>query len=465
VTSTPQETVERALALSRADGCVVIATERAETNLRWANNTLTTNGEMRSRQVAVISVVKGATGTASAVIERSAVAVDDLAELVHAAEQAAREAGPAEDAMPLVEPTGTDPGAEGWAEPPAETSVDVFRDFASALGSAFGRARAADRLLFGFAEHVVESTYLGSSTGLRLRHDQPTGKVELNAKSADFSCSTWSGQGTRDFTDVDVLALDADLAQRLEWERNRIELPPGRYETILPPAAVADLMTYLYWQAAARDADEGRTVFSRKGGGSRIGERLTQVPVTLRSDPEADGLRCPPFLYTTWSGSAVSVFDNGAPSPAVEWISDGVLTNLVSTRSWAQRTSGRPTLFVDDLLLSSPGASASLADMVAGTERALLLTCLWYVRAVDPQTLLVTGLTRDGVYLVEGGEVTAAVNNFRFNESPVSMLGRIAEVGRTERALPREFADHFTRIAMPPLRVADFNMSTLSKGV
>src|SRR5262249_29863787 len=270
VTSTPQETVERALALSRADGCVVIATERAETNLRWAKHTLTTNGEMRSGQVAVISVVKGATGTASAVIERSAVAADDLEELVRAAEQAAREAGPADDAMPLVQPTGSDPGADGWVEPPAETSVDVFRAFAPALGGALGRARAADRLLFGFAEHVVESTYLGSSTGLRLRHDQPTGKVELNAKSTDFARSTWSGQGTRDFTDVDVLAMDADLAQRLEWERNRVELPPGRYETILPPAAMADLMTYLYWQAIARDSDEGRTAFSRKGGRSRI---------------------------------------------------------------------------------------------------------------------------------------------------------------------------------------------------
>jgi predicted Zn-dependent protease len=228
---------------------------------------------------------------------------------------------------------------------------------------------------------------------------------------------------------------------------------------------VADLMTYLYWQAIARDADEGRTVFSRKGGGSRIGERLTEVPLTLRSDPEADGLRCPPFLHTTRSGSGVSVFDNGAPSPAVDWISGGVLTNLVSTRSWAQRTSSRPTLFVDDLLLGSPGASAGLDDMVAGTGRGLLLTCLWYVRAVDLQTLLLTGLTRDGVYLVEGGEVTAAVHNFRFNDSPVSMLGRLAEVGRTERTLPREFGDYFTRIAMPPLRVPDFNMSTVSRGV
>jgi len=267
---------------------------------------------------------------------------------------------------------------------------------------------------------------------------------------------------------VDVLALDAGLAQRLDWQRNRVELPPGRYETVLPPAAVADLMTYLYWHAAARDADEGRTVFARKGGGSRLGERLTEVPVTMRSDPQAAGLECAPFMITTASSSDLSVFDNGAPSPAVDWIADGVLANLVSTRSWAQRTGGRPALHVDNLQVASADPASALAgldDLVAGTGRGLLLTCLWYVRTVDPQSLLLTGLTRDGVYLVEGGEVTAAVNNFRFNDSPVGMLGRITEVGRAERTLPREFGDYFTRITVPTLRVADFNMSTVSKGV
>jgi len=174
---TPQETVERALALSKADGCVVLATERSEVNLRWANNTLTTNGSMRSRDVAVISVV----GEAAAVAQRSAVSADDLEDLVRASEQAARDAGPNEDAAPLAEPDG---GSEGWDEPPAETSIGTLATVSSDLGEAFARAAGQDRLLFGYAEHAVESQYLGSSTGVRLRHTPFTPERVLAALKA-----------------------------------------------------------------------------------------------------------------------------------------------------------------------------------------------------------------------------------------------------------------------------------------
>ena len=459
----PQETVERALALSRADGVVVVATERQETNLRWANNTLTTNGAMRGRRLTVISTVNGSEGTASGVVERSAVDVEELADLVRASEQAARDAGPADDAAPLVEPVADHPGSAGWDDAPGETSVGVFSSVAADLGEAFGRARAADRLLFGFAEHVVETTYLGSSTGLRLRHVQPTGRLELNGKSADMARSAWVGVPTRDFTDVQVADLDATLATRLDWAGRSVELPAGRYQTLLPPSAVADLMIYLYWSAAARDADEGRTVFSKKGGGSRIGERLTELPLTLHSDPAAVGLECAPFLVAGGSSAQVSVFDNGMPTPPVRWISDGELTSLLRPRAWAQRSGAEPTGVVDNLILQAPGQGGSLQDLVAGTDRGLLVTCLWYIREVDPQTLLLTGLTRDGVYLVEGGEVVGAVNNFRFNESPVDLLARAVQVGTTERCLPREWNDYFTRTAMPALRIPDFNMSTVSR--
>jgi predicted Zn-dependent protease len=118
---------------------------------------------------------------------------------------------------------------------------------------------------------------------------------------------------------------------------------------------------------------------------------------------------------------------------------------------------------VDNLEMTVPGADTGVTDLIAATDRGLLLTCLWYIREVDPQTLLLTGLTRDGVFLVEGGEVVGAVNNFRFNESPVGMLKRIVEAGRTEETLAREFGDYFTRTRMPALRVADFNMSTVSQ--
>ena len=178
-------------------------------------------------------------------------------------------------------------------------------------------SEGAGRKLYGFAEHFMNSTFLGTSTGLRLRHDQPSGRLELNAKSADLARSAWGGASTRDFSDVDVAALTAELAGRLDWQQRRITLAAGRYETILPPTAVADLMIYLHWTAAARDAAEGRTVFSRPGGGTRVGEQLASQPVTLLSDPAVPGSGdAPRSSSRTPPGADSSVFDNGLPVPA-----------------------------------------------------------------------------------------------------------------------------------------------------
>ncbi|MFD9127821.1 metallopeptidase TldD-related protein [Kitasatospora sp. NPDC059571] len=457
----PHELVERALEASRADGTVVIADEESTANLRWAGNGLTTNGVTRGRRLTVIATVDGAEGTASGVVSREAVTPDEVADLVRAAEAAARAAGPAEDAQPLI---ASRPASPDFAAPPAETSAEVFAAFAPALGEAFARARKSGELLYGFARHEVVSSYLGTSTGLRLRHDQPTGTVELNAKTADLTGSAWAGAATRDFTDVDVTAMHEGLSRRLGWGRTRIDLPAGRYEALLPPSAVADLMVYLSWSAGGRDAAEGRTVFSRPGGGTRIGERLSPLPLTLRADPAEPGLGAAPFLLTHSSGDNASVFDNGLPLEATDWIRDGVLANLGTTRHSAALTGLPLTPPIDNLVLETAGQAAAptLDEMISRTERGLLLTCLWYIREVDPATLLLTGLTRDGVYLVENGEVVGAVNNFRFNESPVDVLGRITEVGRTERCLPREWGDWFTRAAMPPVRVEGFNMSSVS---
>ncbi|SEC54246.1 MULTISPECIES: TldD/PmbA family protein [Streptomyces] len=460
-TDKPHETVERALALSRADGCVVIADEHSTANLRWAGNALTTNGVTRGRTLTVIATVDGKEGTASGVVSRSAVTAEELEPLVRAAEAAARGAGPAEDARPLV--TGVPP-APDFTDAPAETSSAVFADFAPALGEAFARARAGGRELYGFANHELVSTYLGTSTGLRLRHDQPAGTLELNAKSPDRTRSAWAGRSTRDFKDVDPAALDAELAVRLGWAERRVELPAGRYETLLPPTAVADLLIYEMWSASGRDAAEGRTVFSRPGGGTRIGERFAELPLTLRGDPHEPGLECAPFVVAHSSGGDRSVFDNGLPAPATDWIREGVLRRLTTTRHSAALT-GLPVAPAPGNLILDGGNDRSLDEMVAATERGLLLTCLWYIREVDPATLLLTGLTRDGVYLVENGEVTGQVNNFRFNESPVDVLRRATEAGRTEKTLPREWGDWFTRAAMPPLRVPEFNMSSVSQGV
>jgi predicted Zn-dependent protease len=469
----PQDLVERALSLSKADDCIVIADETSTANLRWAGNTLTTNGVARSRQLTVIAIDRRGEGAATGIVSRAGVREDEIEAVVRAAEQEAAAGSAAEDAGPLIGPdeTGVGPGSvpgarsgPGWADAPERTGIGVLEGFAAQLGTALRAAGPAGQKLYGFAEHELTSTFLGSSTGLRLRHDQPTGKVELNAKSADLSRSAWAGEATRDFTDVDVATLTAGLTERLEWARRKVELPAGRYETLLPPTATSDLLTYLYWSAGARDAQEGRSVFSKPGGGTRVGDSLSSQPVTLRSDPFAPGIACSPFVVAHASSRGSSVFDNGLPLEPADWIRRGELSALTQTR-YTSRLTGLPvTPAIDNLIFETAAPQTpSLAEMIARTERGLLLTCLWYIREVDPQNLLLTGLTRDGVYLVENGEVTGAVNNFRFNESPVGMLSRLAEVGASVPTLPREWGDYFNRVVMPPIRVEGFNMSSVSQ--
>jgi predicted Zn-dependent protease len=441
------DVVERVLALSKADGCVAIYSESSTVDLRWANSTLTTNGSRRGRHLVVISVVGTSVGV------RSASHLDDLEGLVRTSEQAAREAGQDEDYAPLVE-GGADADFGAAAD---VTTTAVFEQLARDLGEAF----AGDVRQYGYATHDVTTTWLGSSTGLRRRHAQPTGYVEMTAKNDNRGGSSWVGQHTRDFRDLSVPALDAELRRRLSWTKRFVELPAGRYETLMPPSAVADLMIDSYWYASGRDAHEGRTVYSRPNGGTRVGEALAPRGFSLRSDPNHPTLGIQPFLAAGGSSDMISVFDNGLPLPATSWIDDGTLTALPHTRASAQKYGDPMTPYVDNLVADG-GGTATLDEMVRRTERGLLLTCLWYIRVVDPETLLLTGLTRDGVYLVEDGEVTGVVNNFRWNESPIDLLGRMTECGVSVPTLPREWSDYFTWAQMPALRIPDFNMSSVS---
>jgi predicted Zn-dependent protease len=452
----PQELVERALALSKADECIVIIDDVTDANLRWASNTLTTNGVARSRDVTVISIRDQATG----VVSREGVTLESLEDVVREAEEVSARAGPAQDHFPLLRGGGY---AARWDEPSAETSIEVFSRLAPDLHTAFVEAGNRGHLLFGYASHEWRTTYLATSSGVRARHDQPTGHVEINGKSSDYSRSAWVGAPAPEFDHISVEALSGELSRRLAWSERQVDLPAGRYQTILPPSAVSDLMIYMYWSAGARDAHDGRTVFSRPGGETRVGDRLSDTAVSLGSDPNAPDIDCAPFVISHQSSSNSSVFDNGLELEPTDWIKDGSLSALVDSR-YSARLTGLPcTPYIDNLIMSAADPGSDIDQMISETDFGLMLTCLWYIREVDPQTLLLTGLTRDGVYLVQQGEVTGAVNNFRFNESPVDLLGRIIQVGPSVHTLPREWCDNFTRATMPPLQVADFNMSSVSQ--
>jgi predicted Zn-dependent protease len=222
-------------------------------------------------------------------------------------------------------------------------------------------------------------------------------------------------------------------------------------------------MVYCNYVFSGRDAYEGRTVFSDIEHGTRVGQQIAQPTVRLFSDPHLPGLAATPFVVATASNSSQSVFDTGTPLMAQDWVSDGVLRALHTSRHTSALTGLSFTPPVDNLELAVAGGTGGPDELATKSDRALLVTCLWYIREVDPHSLLLTGLTRDGVYLVEGGEVVGAVNNFRFNESPIDLLSRFTESGETIRSYSREWGDYFPRTATPALRIPDFNMSTVSQ--
>ena len=424
-------------------------------------NSTTTNGVHRGRSVSVVVVAGGAVGTAR---RSGVVGTDGVEEMVAAAWADARGAPPAEDAYELIGPAevATDLGRD-FGLAPEETDASVLDGVLSSLSGAFARARARGAVLAGFAELDVETVYLGSSTGLRLAHAQPTGAVNLVGRTGDGTGSAWVGAPT---VAPSFDELEQEIWRRLDWDAHAVALEAGRYEVILPPSGVSDMMGILALDGlGGRDTEDGRNVFSKEGGGTRVGERIAPLPFTLYSDPFEAGVECTPFVATAASGSEVSVFDNGLPLGRTDWVRDGVLAHLRYHRAGAARSGVGMAPYVDNLILRCEGSSTggSVDDMVARTERGLLLTCLWYIREVDPATLLMTGLTRDGVYVIEDGAVVGAANNFRFNESPVDLLARATEVGTPVRSLAREFGEYLNRTVMPPLRIPDYNMSSVSQ--
>jgi predicted Zn-dependent protease len=502
-----QEVIEVALAAAAregADACIVLVDESSHADVRFALNTTTTNGVRRDRSVTVIVMASRRATTAPSVGVARRSGVVNVQEMVAAALTDARGAPPADDAFTLVDGMGAARGGGraaslAFGREPVETDLSVLGEVLSGLSAAFPRAAAQDVVLAGFAEYGVSTLYLGSSTGVRLSYSQPTGAINLVGRSIDGVRSAWTGVGAERMGEISFEAMENELWRRLAWAKRPLALEAGRYEVILPPSGVADMMGSLFfYDMGGQDAEDGRTVFSAggegtgdaggTGGGSgggaaggktRVGDRLTEVPFTLYSDPFEPGLECLPFAAAGSSNSESSVFDNALPLERTDWIRDGMLGHLRYHRAGAAHSGVDPAPYIDNLILRAGagegsggtggvgdgpvGTGGTVDEMVARTERGLLLTCLWYIREVDPATALLTGLTRDGVYVIEDGAVVGAANNFRFNESPVDLLARATEVGTSVRTLGRELGEWLNRCIMPPLRIPDFNMSSVSQ--
>jgi len=276
--------------------------------------------------------------------------------------------------------------------------------------------------------------------------------------SVTFSSTVRTKDGTgsskvmKDYVDVrnlDFEKLSDQVISKCIRSAHPAELKPGKYTVILEPAATADLIANLTYFMDARAADEGRSFFSRKGGGNLIGERVCSGSVNIYSDPS--DLNAPSITFNP----------EGMPRRNIKWIEDGVLRSLVRERFWAEKTSQPAVPSPSNVIMK--GTEISLEDMIAGSDYAILVTRFWYIRTVDPQTILLTGLTRDGVFEIVNGEISRPLKNFRFNESPINVLNNVLQIGKAEKASGSETGG--LQLSVPPLKVKDFNFSSLSDAI
>jgi predicted Zn-dependent protease len=426
------------LGLSRAKEALVRLEGSARGHTRFANNGVTTSGAVQDARVSVTSVF--GRRHASAVTNL----LDDasLAETVRRSEELARLAPEDPDWMPVL-PEQEYPAVEGYDEPLARLSAE---DRTRVIHPLVRRAGQRGLVASGFLEHEASAVAVATSRGL-FAHQALTGcSFSTTARTRDGTGSGWAGTDAGRLADLDAERMGRTALDKAKRSASPREIEPGRMTVILEPQAVADLVQALVPALDARQADEGRSVFSRPGGGNRIGDSILSPLVDLHSDPTRRDLAAVPFD------------DEGQPAQKVVWFERGELRHLALSRTWAARRAARPTGPIPNLVI--PGGADSLESMIRGTERGILVTRFWYIRMVDPKTLLLTGITRDGTFRVEKGAITGPVRNLRFNESPITMLRNVEKI-----SAPRRVASRGLPMAMPAVLSHEFRFSSVSEAV
>ena len=431
---------DRVLKLSTADETRVNITSEWSGNTRFADSSISTSGGVTNVTVRVTATVarRRASATTNVLDDQSLQRTVDLAISL------ARLSPEDPELMPELGPQ-TYPSIRAFVERTADLDPEVRNaavkravDAATAAGKPAGAVFTA-----GFIQANANAVAVATSKGLFAYHQNTDAAFSMTSRTPDGTGSGWAGGGARDWSRIDPAAIGRIAAQKAVASRNPQAIPPGLYTAVLEPQAVNDLVPLLSNALNARNADEGRSAFSKPGGGNRIGEKVVDERVTLYSDP-ADPL----LLGRPFDG-------DGLPVGRTVWIDKGVLKNLAYSRFWAQKQGVQPIPLSGGLALT--GGTKPAEDIIAGCERGILVTHFFYIRALDPRTVLQTGLTRDGVFLIEKGKITRALKNFRWNESPLLMLNRLEDIGRSELTEAGQM--------MPALRIRDFNFASSSDAV
>ncbi|MDX2192796.1 MAG: TldD/PmbA family protein [Gemmatimonadales bacterium] len=444
---------EKVLKLSKAETCSLAVGSSEESNVRTARGAVSTAGTTRNTTLGVTVTFGKRSGTSSTNDFDDA----SLERCVRKAEELARLAPEDPEYMPPIGPQEYQ-RTPAWSDRTAAFSADDRARFAK---DAVDACKAADCVGAGFYVQEQGSVAVANSNGLFGFHRQTRATFTITSRTRD---ELGSGFATQDA--IDVAGLDAQAAARIASEKAKASreakaIEPGKYTVVMEPAALVDLLQPMVGGMDARTADEGRSFLSKRGGGTRLGEKLVDERITIVSDPMDPVAAAGPWAG---GGGGGGFFGGGGSDGRARgrtvFIENGVVKNLAYSRYWAQKQGVAGVPGPANMIFN--GGTASLEDLIRGTQRGILVTRTWYIRPVDPRTLLYTGLTRDGTFYIEDGQIKHAVKNLRFNESPVIMLNNLDEMGKPVRVRNTET---FLPAVVPPMRIRDFTFSSLSDAV
>ena len=429
-----QTILKKVLSYSKADACEISLSGSDGGNIRYARNAVSTAGQISVMNLAVSSTFGKKTGSAS--INE----FDDasLQKVVKRAEELAMLAPENPEFMPLLGPQ-TFPNSLTFNAKTAAITPDTRAEM---VGKSLSISKAANLDAAGFLENSTRFNAVMNSKNLFAYNKSTDVSFSVTIRNKEGTGSGYVEQNFNDLDKMDTLALSKIAASKATGSASAKAIEPGKYTVILEPLAASDMLSNMFRGFDARSADEGRSFMSKKGGGTRLGEQLFSENVNIYSDPMNAEVPS-----ATWNGDGIAI-------KKTQWVENGKVKNLSYSRYWADKKGVQPLPFNRSIVFE--GGTQSLEELIKSTEKGILVTRFWYIRSVDPQTLLLTGLTRDGTFYIENGEIKFPVKNFRFNESPVIMLNNVEALGKPVR----------TGSGMiPPMKIRDFTFTSLSDAV
>ena len=433
-----KEIVDKILSIAKVDAVRISVDGGNSSNIRFARNTATTSGTQNNVAISVTATFGKRSGTYSF----NQFDEKTIADAVRKAEELAKLAPEDPEYMPALEPQQY-PVVSAYVDATAKV-IPEFR--ANIAKECIEIASSKKLIAAGFIENDKRFSMFANNRGLVAYHTSTDISYSVTARTEDGTGSGWASGGHNDASLLEGTSISKRAVDKGLSSVNAKAIEPGKYTVILEPEAVRNIIGSFIFRMDARSADEGRSFFSEVDGKNKIGQKLFPEFVNIVSDPTHPDV--PGF---PWS-------EDGLPSMKTAWIENGVVKNLRYSRYWAQKQGKEPLPFPSNLIMN--GGTGTLDDLIASTEKGILVTRFWYIRDVDPKTILLTGLTRDGTFWIENGKIANPIKNFRFNESPVAMLKNIEMMSK-----PVRMQNGSSASLIPALKVKEFTFSSLSDAV